>query len=56
MKIKTEIIKVKPNVKDYKRIARELYPIKPNHYIHKDKKRFNKSDRRKVKRELKEYY
>ena len=55
MKIKAEVITIKPDIKDYKRIARELYPIKPS-YVHKDKKRFNKTDRQKAKQELRKYY
>lgn len=56
MRIKTEVITFKPDVKGYKRIARELYPIKSNHYVHKNKKRFNKSDRQRAKQELKQFY
>jgi len=42
MKIKKETVKVKPyTIKDYKRMARELYPIVPTK-IHKNKKKYNR--------------
>ena len=56
MKIKKEIIKIKPKVKDYKRISREMFlgaDLRPK--IHRNKKKFNKADRKNWKKDL-DYY
>jgi len=56
MKIKKEIIKIKPKVKDYKRISREMFlgtDIRTK--IHKNRKKFNKANRKDWKKDL-DYY
>ena len=56
MKIKKEIYKIKPNVKDYKRISRKMFlgaDIRTK--IHKNKKKFNKADRKNWEKDL-DYY
>ena len=56
MKIKKEKIKIKPTIKDYKRISREMFlgaDIRTK--IYKNKKKFNKADRKNWKKDL-DYY
>jgi len=39
--MKKEIYKIKPTVKDYKRTARELYPIVPTK-VHKNRAKYDR--------------
>jgi len=51
--MKKEIYKIKPTIKDYKRVARELFPIVPTK-VHKNKAKYDrKKDKQKWQNEWK---
>lgn len=53
-KMKKETIKKKPDIKVYKRIAREMYPILPTK-VHRDRSKYDrKREKARWKKEVKE--